>query len=110
MPIDAQSRDGQYGRVDTQKMYDNVMNKYIFTGWDDPRVYLDENHRRMGLNLRNNLTRLASALYEGDTAKAVEVLTKLLLLCLMTGFLIISSHCLSLKTITKQENLKKEIR
>jgi hypothetical protein len=77
VPIDAQSRDGQYGRVDTQKMYDNVMNKYIFTGWDDPRVYLDENHRRMGLNLRNNLTRLASALLsEGDTAKAVEVLDK----------------------------------
>ncbi len=75
VPIDAQAGDGQYGRVDTQKMYDNVMNKYIFTGWDDPRVYLDENHRRMGLNLRNNMTRLASALLiEGDTAKAVEVL------------------------------------
>ena len=76
-PIHTQSNDGQYGRVDTEKMYDNVMNKYIFDGWNDERVYLDENHQRMGINIRNNLSRLATALIEeGDNKKALEVLDK----------------------------------
>ncbi len=77
VPVHSTSDDGQYGRVDTEKMYDNVMNKFIFDGWNDPRVYLDENHQRMGINMRNNLSRLATALVEeGDFEKAVEVLDK----------------------------------
>jgi hypothetical protein len=77
VPIKSESSDGQYGRVDTDKMYYNVMNKFIFDGWNDPRVYLDENHQRMGINMRNNLSRLATALIdEGDKARAVEVLDK----------------------------------
>jgi len=77
VPIRSNSQDGQYGRVDTEKMYNNVMNKFIFDGWNDPRVYLDENHQRMGINMRNNLSRLAIALIqEGDTKRALEVLDK----------------------------------
>lgn len=77
VPVRSVSEDGQYGRVDTDKMYDNVMNKFIFDGWNDPRVYLDENHQRMGINMRNNLSRLATALVEeGDFDRAVNVLDK----------------------------------
>ncbi|GAO30039.1 membrane protein [Geofilum rubicundum JCM 15548] len=77
VPVRSESEDGQYGRVDTEKMYDNVMNTFIFDGWNDPRVYLDENHQRMGINMRNNLSRLATALIEeGDHERAVEVLDK----------------------------------
>ena len=76
-PIHSTSSDGQYGRVDTEKMYNNVMNQFIFDGWNDERVYLDENHQRMGINIRNNLSRLATALIkEGDKKRALEVLDK----------------------------------
>jgi len=67
----------EYGRVDADKMYHNVMNKFRLDGFKDPRVYLDENHLRMAYNLRNNLTRLATTLLsEGRTEMAVEVLDK----------------------------------
>jgi hypothetical protein len=76
-PIASQSKDGQTGRVDVDKMYDNVMNKMIFDGFNDPRVYLDENHQRMGISIRNNLSRLANALIdEGDKERALKVLDK----------------------------------
>jgi tetratricopeptide (TPR) repeat protein len=66
-----------YGRVDTEKGYYNLMNLYKLDGFKDPRVYLDENHQRMAINIRNNLGRLASALVdEGQNEKAVEVLDK----------------------------------
>jgi len=67
----------EYGRVDADKMYNNVMNKFRLSGFNDPRVYLDENHLRMAYNLRNNLARLANTLLsEGRTQMAVEVLDK----------------------------------
>jgi tetratricopeptide (TPR) repeat protein len=71
----------EYGHVDTDKMYFNVMKKndkgFILDGFKDPRVYLDENHMRMAYNIRNNMVRLASALNkEGRTEMAVEVLDK----------------------------------
>ena len=63
------------GRVETDKMYDNVMHKFRWSGFDDPKVYLDENHIRMATNIRNNLSRLANALIdEGKKDKAAEVL------------------------------------
>jgi hypothetical protein len=77
VPIFHKSPDGQPGRVDTDKMYDNVMNKFVFDGFNDPRVYLDENHQRMGINIRNNLSRLANALIdEGDHERGRKVLDK----------------------------------
>ncbi|MCL2072561.1 MAG: DUF2723 domain-containing protein [Marinilabiliaceae bacterium] len=67
----------EYGRVDADKMYYNVMNKYRLEGFNDPRVYLDENHLRMAYNIRNNITRLASTLIsEGRPEMAIEVLDK----------------------------------
>ncbi|MCW3786821.1 protein O-mannosyl-transferase family [Plebeiibacterium sediminum] len=75
VPIRTRNSDGQIGRVDTEKMYDKFMNKFRWGGFDDPRVYLDENHQRMAMNIRNNMSRLASSLIdEGKMDKAVDIL------------------------------------
>lgn len=75
VPIKTKAKEGQYGRVDTEKMYDKFKNKFRWGGFDDPRVYLDENHQRMAMNIRNNMSRLANALIdEGKTEKAIDIL------------------------------------
>jgi hypothetical protein len=81
VPIKApKDPSGQIGRVNTDAMYDNMMNKFKWGGLNDPRVYLDENNIRMTMNLRNNFTRLANALLdEGKREKAVEVLDRCLI-------------------------------
>jgi hypothetical protein len=77
VPIKTAPGDVEYGRVDSEKMYNNVMNKFKWGGYNNPNVYLDENHLRMATNIRNNLTRLASTLLdEQKKDKAVEVLDK----------------------------------
>ena len=80
VPVKAEKNpSGQIGRVNTDAMYDNMMNKFKWGGLNDPRVYLDENNLRMTMNLRNNFTRLANALLEeGKRKKAVEVLDRCL--------------------------------
>ncbi len=75
VPIKTKTSDGQFGRVDADKMYDKFKNKFVWGGYDDPRVYLDENHQRMAMNIRNNMSRLANTLLdEGKKDKAVEIL------------------------------------
>ena len=75
VPIKTKSPDGQFGRVATDKMYDKFKNKFRWGGFDDPRVYLDENHQRMAMNIRNNMSRLANTLLdEGKEEKAVDIL------------------------------------
>ncbi len=79
VPIKTKNENREFGRVDTEKMYDNVMNKFKWGGYNNPNVYLDENHRRMATNIRNNLTRLANTLLdEGQNEKAINVLNKLM--------------------------------
>ncbi len=75
VPIETINQDGEIGKVDTEKMYDRFMNKFRWGGMDNPDVYLDENHRRMAMNIRNNMARLASALInEGKKEKAINIL------------------------------------
>jgi hypothetical protein len=75
IPVKTKSMNGQFGRVDADKMYDKFVNKFRWGGFDDPKVYLDENHQRMAMNIRNNMSRLANTLLdEGKTDKAVEIL------------------------------------
>ena len=64
--------------VDTEKMYDNVMNKFKWGGVDQPGVYLDENVMRMCKSYRVALfSKLAAALMsEGKNDKALNVLDK----------------------------------
>ncbi len=77
VPIKTVNPDGQYGRVDSERMYTNVMEKFKWGGFDNPNVYLDENHMRMANNIRNNLSRLALTLIdEGKNDKAKAVLDK----------------------------------
>ena len=64
--------------VDTEKMYDNVMNKFKWGGVDQPGVYVDENVMRMCKSYRVALfSKLAAALMsEGKNDKALNVLDK----------------------------------
>ena len=66
-----------YGRIDTDIMYENMMKKFVWGGANDPKVNLDYHHKRtlMVVRARLNYAKLASALVsEGKNEKAVEVL------------------------------------
>lgn len=66
-----------FGRVNTDLMYDNVMNKFKWGGVDQREIYMDENNIRMTTNLRNNFERLATGLIqEGKNDSALKVLDK----------------------------------
>jgi hypothetical protein len=66
------AQQGEFGMIDTKVMYDNMMNKFKWGNASDPRVYLDENNRKMFSNYRRIFGDLAKALInEGDTTKAI---------------------------------------
>jgi hypothetical protein len=70
-PIHQPEARGQLGSIDTDLMFDNMVNKFRWGGVSDSTVYLDENIRRMMMNFRNNFGRLANELIaEGDTTRA----------------------------------------
>jgi hypothetical protein len=80
VPIRSQSI-GRYeaGRVEVEKLYDNLMNKFRWGGMNDPKVYLDEFHVRTTsvIRIRTRFVQLASELInQGDTARAVKVLDR----------------------------------
>ena len=63
--------------VNTETMYDNVMNEFQFRGLDDPNVYNSIDHRNFALNHRSTFNSLANALFkEGKMDKAKEVIYK----------------------------------
>ncbi|MBK8368927.1 MAG: hypothetical protein IPL10_16475 [Bacteroidetes bacterium] len=65
----------QGGRVNTDIMYDNIMNKFAWGGLDKPGVSLDENCARMASNMRMQMATLAGALInKGQKQKAEKVL------------------------------------
>ena len=78
VPIRTESKnDVVPGRVETNIMYNNVMNKFAFGNMNNENVYLDENNIRMTTNFRINFTRLAEELIsEGKRDSAVLVLDK----------------------------------
>lgn len=62
-------------QVNTDEMYDNMMNKFKYGNVSDPKVYLDENTLRMCRTHRMMFTQLAGALYaKGDSVKALKAL------------------------------------
>lgn len=70
---------GQGGRVNTEIMYKNIMEKFLWGGLDKPGVNLDETSTRMAGNLRMQMSILAQALInEGKNSKAKAVLDKCL--------------------------------
>jgi tetratricopeptide (TPR) repeat protein len=67
------------GRIDTQILYDNLMNRFKYTNIDNTHVYFDNYHERTFsiIRLRHRFTRLANELIkEGKTNKAIEVLDR----------------------------------
>lgn len=62
-------------RIDSEKMYDNLMNKFRFGGIDRPGIYLDETVLRMCQTHRRTFIQLASQLIkEGKKDKALKAL------------------------------------
>jgi len=74
VPVKVDEVDGFYGRIESEIMYDNLMNKFKWGGATDPEVYLDENNKRMLSNFRSSFTRLAFKLIKeekNDSARKV---------------------------------------
>ncbi len=66
-----------YGRIESDILYDNMMNKFVWGGANDPGVNIDYHHRRtlIVIRARLNYARLAKALaQEGKYEKAISVL------------------------------------
>jgi tetratricopeptide (TPR) repeat protein len=78
VPIKSQNRSWlEYGRIDTDILYDNVMNKFVWRGAKEKGVNIDYNHKRtlLVVKARYNHARLANALVaEGKNEKAIKVL------------------------------------
>ena len=63
--------------IDTEKMYNNLMNRYRYGGLSTPGLYIDETLMRMCYTHRRLFGRLAIALAaEGKNEKALKVLQK----------------------------------
>jgi phage shock protein PspC (stress-responsive transcriptional regulator) len=80
VPIRTPSQ-GRYeaGRVATEILYENLMNKFKYGNINSPDVYLDDFHVRTTsiIRLRTRFIMLADALIStGDTARAVKVLDR----------------------------------
>lgn len=68
-----------YGRIDTDILYDNVMNKFVWGNIKDPRVNIDYFHDNTiaVMKYRSTLLRLAEQLHrEGKKEQAIAVLDK----------------------------------
>lgn len=67
------------GRINIEKLYDNLMYNFQWDGINDPDVYLDDFHVRTTsiLRIRTRFSQLANELIsKGDTVKALEVLNR----------------------------------
>ncbi len=78
VPIKSENKSWlRYGRIDTDILYKNLMEKFVWRGASEKGVYLDYNHKRnlLVIKARYNYARLANALSaEGKDEKALGVL------------------------------------
>lgn len=79
VPIKTETRNNQEpGRINTDILYDNLMNKFN-SGMEDPDVYLNEDNLRMSMNLRSIYGRLALELVkEGKNDSAIMVCDRIM--------------------------------
>ncbi|MEG1563107.1 MAG: hypothetical protein RR365_05185, partial [Bacteroides sp.] len=71
-PFDTEKLDS---KLDSEKMYDNLMHKFKFGNMNKPGIYIDENTLRMCYSHRRLFSQLAAQLLkEGKKAKTIEVL------------------------------------
>ncbi len=80
VPIKSQRQGIMNGHIDTDILYDNVMNKFVWGNVNDPDVFLDEYNKKQ-INImqsRYMFARLADALNsEGKKEKAIEVVDRM---------------------------------
>jgi hypothetical protein len=78
VPVKSQNKSWlDYGRIDTDILYDNMIKKFVWGGAREKGVNIDYNHRRtlIVVKARMNYARLAKAfIAEGKNEKAIEVL------------------------------------
>lgn len=68
---------GTYGHINTDILYENLVNKFKWGNMDKPGVYLDETTLRQTRNFRNLFYRLSMKLItEGDTTRAAKALDR----------------------------------
>jgi hypothetical protein len=74
VPVKSASKNTA-GFVNKEVMYDNLINKFSFRGFDDPEIFHNEDYFRFAANARDKFAKLAAAyLEEGNVAKAKEVI------------------------------------
>jgi len=77
VPIKTKSEPGKIGRVESEILYSNLIEKFEYGNMNQANVYMDETNLRLAMNIRNNFSRLADELIaEGDSASAVKALDK----------------------------------
>jgi hypothetical protein len=78
VPIKSQNKSWlDYGRINTDILYENLIKKFVWGGANSKKVDIDYNHKRtiIVIKARLNYARLAKALAaEGKNEKAIEVL------------------------------------
>ncbi|HBH05417.1 MAG TPA: DUF2723 domain-containing protein [Flavobacteriales bacterium] len=66
-----------FGAVNSEKMYERLVQKFNWGGYENPDLWMDENNKRFITNIRFTMGRLAEELVnQGDTARAKETLDK----------------------------------
>ncbi|MEI7500343.1 MAG: DUF2723 domain-containing protein [Bacteroidota bacterium] len=79
LPVQAKSDEGQIGEVNTDVMYDNLMNRFKWGNMNKKGIYIDETNARMCMNMRGLYGRLADALIlEGKVDSARRILDRCL--------------------------------
>ena len=80
IPVRSQNKSWiEYGGIDSDILYENMMNKFVWGGANVPGVNIDYNHKRtiIVVKARMNYARLARALAsEGKNEKALAVLDR----------------------------------
>jgi Protein of unknown function (DUF2723) len=78
VPIKSENKSWlKYGRIDTDILYNNLINKFVWGGAKEKGVNIDYNHKRnlLVIKARYNYAKLANALSaEGKNEKALSVL------------------------------------
>jgi hypothetical protein len=76
-PVSDEMLPGLNDQVNTRKMYENLMDKFVYGSVNIEGVYYDEPNRRMLQSIRNSYTKLSVALTkENKKDKALQVLDR----------------------------------
>lgn len=77
VPIKTKAQAGKIGRIESDILYKNLMERFEYGNMNASDVYLGETINRLALNIRNTFSRLADKLVqEGNSVSAVKTLDK----------------------------------